>query len=89
LAAHRACLLTAPATLARMRVNEVARLQGVRIAVCTLSTVGLGAEEARWRPSAEFINQSPGCREGKILAPVPAWHYYPAAGPFWPWDILD
>jgi hypothetical protein len=44
--------------------------------------VGLGAEEARWRRSEEFIAQSPGCRQGTILAPVSAWHYCLAAGLF-------
>ena len=59
------------------------------ISMTTKQEVGLGAEEARWRRSEEFIAQSPGCRQGTILAPVSAWHYCPAAGPFWPWDILD
>ena len=39
--------------------------------------IGLGAEEARWRRSGEFIAQSPGCRQGTILAQVMAC---PAAG---------
>jgi hypothetical protein len=36
-----------------------------------------------------FINQSPGCRQGKILALVAAWQPRPAEGTFRPWDILE
>ena len=39
--------------------------------------------------NGRFINHSPGCRQGTILAPVAAWHFCPAAGPFRPWDILE
>jgi hypothetical protein len=36
-----------------------------------------------------FINQSPGCRPGTILAPVAAWQPLPGSGPCRPWDILE
>ena len=45
--------------------------------------VGLGAGEARWRRSEEFITQSPGCRQGTILAPVAAWQQLPGSGAVW------
>jgi hypothetical protein len=36
--------------------------------------------EARWRRSEKFINQSPICRQGTILAPVAAWQPLPSSG---------
>ena len=39
--------------------------------------------EARWRRSEEFITQSPGCRQGTILAPVAAWQQLPGSGAVW------
>jgi hypothetical protein len=57
---------------------------GARSSALPPALVGLGAVEAIGR----FINQSPGCRQGTILAPVAAWNC-PAAGPFRPWDILE
>ena len=35
---------------------------------------------ARWRRSEQFITQSPGCRQGAILAPIAAWHRMPGSG---------
>jgi hypothetical protein len=43
--------------------------------------VGIGRRGAV-EAIGEFIAQSPGCRQGTILAPVAAWYYCPAAGLF-------
>jgi hypothetical protein len=36
-----------------------------------------------------FTAQSPGCRQGTILAPMAVWQLLPGSRPFVPWDILD
>ena len=41
----------------------------------------------RWR-RLRFYYQSPGCRQGMILAPVTAWRRLPGSGGTWPLDIL-
>ena len=41
--------------------------------------VGIGADDARWRPSEGFIARSPGCRQGTILAPDAAWQLLPSS----------
>ena len=41
----------------------------------------------RWRRLLIY-NQSPSCRQGKILTPVTAWRRLPGSGGTWPLDIL-
>jgi hypothetical protein len=36
-----------------------------------------------------FTAQSPGCRQGTILAPMEAWQLLPCSGHFVPWETLD
>ena len=48
--------------------------------------------QARWRRSpGGFINRSPGCRQGTILAPVAAWLRLPGSCGLcsWPLNISD
>ena len=80
-ALHRA----AGSARGRSRPRPAPPPQGLRAPAHKSGSERKSAVEAIGR----FINQSPGCRQGTILAPVAAWHPCPAAGPFRPWDILE
>jgi hypothetical protein len=55
-------------------------LRGMLEAWTEKTSVSGSGGEVWWRRSECFVDQSPGCRQGTILAPVTARHYCPAAG---------